>query len=105
MNKRVDCNQAAIINALRSIGCTVQDLSQLGKGCPDVLIGYKGRNYLVEIKNAADRSPRLTVREEQWIRQWRGQVSVITTSGDAIAVLQDGDYENSADQSRKPDRG
>jgi hypothetical protein len=93
MAKRTDANQAEIVQALRAIGCSVQDLSQLGKGCPDLLCGYKERNYLIEVKNNCDRAPRLTPCEEQWIRQWRGQVAVIMTVEDAIAVVQDGDSD------------
>ena len=36
MKKRTDFNQQEIINALRAIGCSVQDLSQVGRGCPDL---------------------------------------------------------------------
>lgn len=93
MAKRTDHNQAEIIQALRAIGCSVQDLSQLGKGCPDLLVGYRMRNYLIEVKNCEDRAPRLTSCEEDWIREWRGQVAVITSVEDAIAVVQDADYE------------
>ena len=93
MNKRTDHNQQSIIDALRSIGCTVQDLSQLGRGTPDILIGYHSRNYLLEIKNAADRAPRLTPCEQHWIRLWKGQVGVVTSIMDALAIVQEADYE------------
>jgi hypothetical protein len=85
--KRTDHNQASIIEGLRSVGATVQDLSQLGRGCPDILNGYHGRNYLLEIKNCEDRAPKLTKPEEQWIQLWRGQVAVITTVEDGIAIV------------------
>jgi hypothetical protein len=92
MAKRTDKNQAEIIEGLRAIGATVQDLSQLGKGTPDLLCGYKGRNYLIEVKNCEDRAPRLTHCEEEWIRGWKGQVAVITSVEDAIEVItQDAD--------------
>ncbi len=93
MNKRTDLNQQEIIDILRSKGCSVRDLSQLGKGCPDLLVGYKGRNYLVEIKNAANRAPRLTPAEEEFIRGWKGQVAVITNIEDTIAVIYDTDRD------------
>lgn len=93
MAKRTDHNQAEIIQALRQIGASVQDLSQLGKGCPDLACGFHGRNYFIEIKNCKDRAPRLTSCEEDWIRSWQGQVAVVTTVEDAIAVVQDADYE------------
>jgi hypothetical protein len=98
MKKRTDHNQAAVIDALRRFGATVQDLSQLGKGTPDILVGYHGRNYLLEIKNATDRAPQLTGCEESWIREWHGQVGVVTTVEDAIAIIQDEDN----DDARKP---
>ena len=99
MNRTVDQNQQQIIDALRSIGCTVQDLSQLGRGCPNVLIGYRGRNFLLEIKSG-DRVPKLTPREEQWIRQWDGQVGVITSIEDALAIVREADYEDATDRSK-----
>jgi len=86
MAKRTDHNQAEIVRALRAIGCTVQDLSQLGKGTPDLLCGFRNQNYLIEVKSG-DRAPRLTHCEEKWIHQWRGQVAVITTIEDAIEVI------------------
>lgn len=87
MKKRTDFNQQEIINALRAIGCSVQDLSQVGKGTPDIICGFRGKNFLLEIKNAADRAPQLTPCEQQWIRDWRGQVGVITSLRDALAVI------------------
>ena len=93
MARRTDHNQAEIVEGLRSLsGVVVQDLSQLGKGCPDILVAYKNRNYLLEIKSG-DRAPKLTDCEEKWIRQWTGQVAVITTLQDAIEVImQDFDF-------------
>ncbi|NJD60448.1 MAG: hypothetical protein FIA98_13725 [Anaerolineae bacterium] len=87
MPKRTDHNQAEIIQALRSIGCSVQDLSQIGRGTPDLLCGYMNKNFVIEVKNCKDRAPRLTVCEEEWIRRWKGQVAVITTIEDAIAII------------------
>ena len=99
--KRIDSNQKLIVQGLRAIGCTIQDLSQVGRGTPDILCGYKGKNYLFEIKNASDRAPRLTPSEERWIRGWNGQVGVITSVLDAIAIVtQDADYEDATNQSK-----
>jgi hypothetical protein len=90
--KRVDINQAMIVEGLRAIGCTVQDLSQLGKGCPDLLVGYHFRNYLIEVKNSENRSATLTPCEERWIKRWAGEIAVVTNLRDAIAiVVEDGD--------------
>jgi len=50
---RIDANQPAIIAALRSIGATVQPLHAVGGGCPDLLVGLRGRNILMEVKDGA----------------------------------------------------
>lgn len=50
---RVDNNQQVIVAALRQHGCTVQHLHVIGKGCPDLLIGVNGANFLLEIKDGS----------------------------------------------------
>ena len=50
MPKRVDMNQPEIVADLRGIGATVQHLHMVGKGCPDILVGFRGNNWLFEIK-------------------------------------------------------
>jgi Holliday junction resolvase len=92
MKKRTDSNQQEIINALREIGCSVQDLSQVGRGTPDILVGFHNVNVLLEIKFCEGRAPRLTEPENIWIREWKGQVGVVTSVEDAIAILMDLDY-------------
>jgi len=49
--KRVDNNQVQIVKALRDMGCTVEHLHAVGKGCPDIVVGFKGKNLLLEIKD------------------------------------------------------
>lgn len=85
MAKRVDANQREIVAALRAIGCTVQDLHEVGRGCPDLLIGFKGVNYLAEVKSEHGM---MTGDEEAWHWEWMGQVAVIRTIEEAIACLQ-----------------
>ena len=48
---KVDANQVEIVEELRKAGCTVQHLHQVGKGCPDILVGYMHMNILMEIKD------------------------------------------------------
>lgn len=74
---RLDANQNKIVEQLRSIGVTVQSLASIGKGCPDLLLGFKGKNYLVELKDGekTESKKRLTPDEKQWIEKWRGQVN------------------------------
>lgn len=45
-----DANQPEIVKALRRCGAHVVDLHAIGGGCPDLLVGFRGVNYLIEIK-------------------------------------------------------
>ncbi len=86
---RIDVNQPQIVSELRQCGVTVQHLHAVGHGCPDIMCGYLGRNYVFEIKDPG-KSPsrrRLTEDEEKWHREWGGQVDVILTTEDALKVM------------------
>ncbi len=48
--KRVDANQAAIVAALRECGAVVHDTHELGKGFPDILVGWRGAWHPMEVK-------------------------------------------------------
>ena len=88
---RTDSNHAEIVEALRRAGCTVQSLAAIGDGTPDLLVGYGGRNLLVEVKDGA-KSPsrrRLTPDESTWHTAWAGQVAVASTVAEALAVIHD----------------
>ena len=86
---RVDGNHAELVQALRQAGCTVQSLAALGEGTPDLLVGADGRNLLLEVKNGskAPSKRRLTPDEAAWHGQWRGQVAVVATVDEALAVV------------------
>ena len=53
---RVDANQQQIIRGFMLHGAAVQSLAKVTDGCPDLLIAYRGRWILVEVKarDAAD---------------------------------------------------
>ena len=89
MAKRVDANQASIVKVFRGLGVSVQHLSDVGKGCPDLLLGIFGKNYLVELKNGS-RPPsgqKLTPHEETFFMTWKGQVSIIKSEDEAINFI------------------
>lgn len=81
---KVDSNQAEIVDALRECGACVQHLHIVGAGCPDLLVGYRGVNYLLEIKSG---DGRLTPREAGWHLTWRGQVAVVRNPIEALRVI------------------
>lgn len=85
---KVDANQPAIIAALRQIGASVQPLHSVGQGCPDLLVGYRGRNILIEVKDGG-RPPserRLTADQVDWHAGWRGAVTVVNSTEEAVRV-------------------
>jgi hypothetical protein len=45
-----DANQPEIVRALRQVGASVCILAGVGRGCPDLLVQYRERLYLLEIK-------------------------------------------------------
>jgi len=63
---RVDANQAQIVSALRAAGAYVWII-----GLPvDLLVGYKGRNILVECKSGPKK--RLTALQSDFFENWTG---------------------------------
>jgi Holliday junction resolvase len=90
MAKRTDSNQREIVDIFRAIGATVQILSMVGKGCPDIIVGYQGVNYLIEIKDGKKppSGQKLTEHEEKFFNTWKGQVCLINSSDQAIALLE-----------------
>ena len=48
---RIDRNQPEIVEALRKLGASVQPLHTVHDSVPDLLIGYQGRNFLLEVKD------------------------------------------------------
>ena len=60
-----DANQAAIVAALRQVGCVVTDTRRLGDGFPDLFVSVPttGHIHAIEVKSPGGR---LTKREKAW---------------------------------------
>ena len=86
---KVDRNQSEIVAALRGIGATVQPLHTVGKGCPDLLVGFRGRNWLIEVKDwkLPPSEKRLTEDQQEWHAGWKGQVAKVTYVTLTLLVL------------------
>lgn len=82
-----DANQPEIVEALEKIGCSVLDLSGVGGGCPDLLVSFRGRLLLMEVKNPKARG-KLNERQKKWHSDWRGDVRVVNSVGEAIHVIE-----------------
>jgi phosphoserine phosphatase len=75
--KRVDANQDAIVATLRAAGAYVWIIS-----LPvDLLVGYKGHTFLVEIKT--DARKRLTALQTDFFENWTGGTLCRVDSPDA----------------------
>lgn len=87
---RTDNNQEAIVAALREAGASVQSLAAVGQGCPDLVVGFRGENWLMECKRQKDdrkKAPQLTDDQVEWIKAWQGQVVVVLNPADAVLQL------------------
>lgn len=92
MPKRTDGNHDAVVHDLRKMGCAVLSLASLGKGAPDLLVGWKGRCWAFEVKNPLQPPSkcRLTPDEREWHALWEasgGQVDVIYSAEDAARIM------------------
>ncbi len=72
-----DGNQAEVVAMFRAAGATVHVLNEAG--APDLLVGFRGQNLLVEVKDGKKppSERRLTAAQVAWHRGWRGQVVVL----------------------------
>lgn len=84
-----DGNQTEIVAALRGIGCSVQVLSSVGEGCPDLLVGYRGYNFLFEVKDPTQPKHRheLTDEQREFHTVWRGQVQKVFSVREIMAAM------------------
>jgi hypothetical protein len=89
MPKRIDANQVEIVKALRKVGCSVQILSAVGRGCPDIIVGRAGQNYLLELKDGSKVPSKrvLTPDEQVWHERWSGSVHVVESIEDALVAV------------------
>jgi|TARA_R110000823_G_scaffold188054_5_gene320198 Holliday junction resolvase len=78
---RVDANQKKIVSQLRETGCSVLHTHQLGKGAPDIIVGYNLKNYLVEIKDGDKPigQQKLTPDEVKFQSEWKGNYYVVNS--------------------------
>jgi len=83
---KVDDNQKDIVRALRAMGASVCSLSAVGQGCPDLLVGYRHKNYLFEVKNKGGLD-KTTPAQDRWLEGWNGQWHLIYDAEEAISVM------------------
>lgn len=85
-----DANEAEIIKALRRVGAQVVQLS--GKGVPDLLVGFRGELFLLEVK--MPKTGKLTDDQKEFHAAWAEVVHVVYTPEDALWVIGAVEKEN-----------
>jgi hypothetical protein len=94
MPHQSDGNAASIVSALRAVGASVELIASPVRraGIPDLLIGFRGRNWLLEVKRPAS-GPRgggagvLSEDQRAFIATWRGSVAVVTSVVEALRAV------------------
>jgi hypothetical protein len=81
---RSDGNQREIVEALRTVGATVEDTHALGHGFPDILAGFRRFNWAIEIKLPG---AKLTPDESLWHSSWNGQIAVVHSIEEAFELI------------------
>ena len=86
---RTDGNQTEIVSALRAIGASVSPTHTIGGGFPDLVVGFRKRSVLFEVKDPKQppNKRKLTDDEAIWFGNWKGEAYVIETVEQAIAIL------------------
>lgn len=80
---RTDANHARIMACFRKLGCRVLDLSRVGQGCSDLLVGLGGVNWLVEVKTPKGKP---TAAQERFCQDW--PVSTVRDENGVAMVVQ-----------------
>jgi len=83
---KVDANQSGIVEEFKARGASVKSVAQL-KGFVDIVVGYRGHNFLIEIKNMEGRGRRLTEDEIEFHATWKGSASVMESRDEVEPFL------------------
>ena len=92
--RRVDANHAQVVSALTAAGAIVDDLSAIGGGVPDLLIGYMRNGErqfaLMEVKDGqkVKSKQKLTDAQIRWHEKYAGwPVSIVDSAEAALRHL------------------
>ncbi len=80
-----DANHGGIEQALKRCGASVIDLHAIGNGCPDLLVGFRGATFLLEVK-----MPKATLEDSQatFDRDWKGYpIHVVRNEAEALVAI------------------
>jgi hypothetical protein len=80
-----DANHNEIVAALQQAGAYVLDMSHVGRGFPDLIVGFRSQTILVEIKNPKTSYGKKGLNKNQlkWKESWTGGAYCVVDSIDA----------------------
>ena len=87
---KIDDNHREICACLRDIpGVSVADTSGAGAGFPDIVVGFRNQNWLIEIKDGAKCKSRrrLTPAQVKFHQNWTGQIAVCKNLDEILCLL------------------
>jgi hypothetical protein len=90
--RKVDANQAAIVEVMRAGGALVVSIAAVGRGVPDLLVGCGGQWRLVEVKDGKKvaSARRLTPLEEAFAASAHVhglRVEIVNNTAEALALV------------------
>jgi hypothetical protein len=77
------------MDALRAAAMKPHSTASLGGGFPDLVVGFRGINVMLEIKDGSKvlSAQSLTADEKTFHATWPGQVSVVSSAEEAISAV------------------
>jgi hypothetical protein len=80
-----DANHHEIVDAMQKAGAYVIDMSHVGKGFPDLIVGFQSKTILMEIKNPKTSYGKKGLNKNQlkWKEQWTGGAYCVVDSIEA----------------------
>jgi hypothetical protein len=83
---RTDGNHTDVTKALEQSGMRVTSTAALGKGFPDLVVGFRGLTMLLEVKDEAQdpNKRKLTADETKWHQSWPGHVAIVESPEAAV---------------------
>lgn len=84
--KRTDANVSEIVSLYRQVGAFVAFIEgSYNAGIPDLLVGFRGKTYLVEVKTKKGRLNKAQIAfREQWVG---GPLVVVRNPEEALAAI------------------
>ena len=82
---KIDGNQTELVEAFRTLGCSVLSLAAVGKGVPDLLVAFHGITWLVEVKMPKGRE---TEYQIEFAENWEGCRAIVRDVAGVATTVQ-----------------